>query len=214
MVMLLVRVMPTAVADIDHAKQLRGRGEVLIVACGYSMTLYAAGFGPRALARPRCTRVPGTAPARPPGPNGVCEIQDCYALIHGPRLPRRSCRPLRSAIVMVDEQLNGEQVDDQRRETMTATAMQVLSPGASLTAREVPLRSPSAGHVRLEVAAAGMCGNDIGTAAAGGTDGAPATPGHEIAGTIAQIGAGVKGFDPGDRVAVGWFGGSCGQCRR
>lgn len=115
---------------------------------------------------------------------------------------------------MVDEQLNGEQVDDQRRETMTATAMQVLSPGASLTAREVPLRSPSAGHVRLEVAAAGMCGNDIGTAAAGGTDGAPATPGHEIAGTIAQIGAGVKGFDPGDRVAVGWFGGSCGQCRR
>src|SRR5699024_406578 len=65
MVMLLVRVMPTAVADIDHAKQLRGRGEVLIVACGYSMMLYAVGFGPRALARPRCTRVPGTGGAGP-----------------------------------------------------------------------------------------------------------------------------------------------------
>src|SRR5699024_12705981 len=65
MVMLLVRVIPTAVADIDHAKRQRGRGDVLIVACGYSMMLYAVGFGPRALARPRCTRVPGTGGAGP-----------------------------------------------------------------------------------------------------------------------------------------------------
>jgi D-arabinose 1-dehydrogenase-like Zn-dependent alcohol dehydrogenase len=43
------------------------------------------------------------------------------------------------------------------------------------------------------------------------------TPGHEIAGKVAEIGDGVEGFDVGDRVAVGWFGGNCNhcdQCRR
>jgi alcohol dehydrogenase len=38
------------------------------------------------------------------------------------------------------------------------------------------------------------------------------TPGHEAAGTIAELGAGVAGFDVGDRVAVGWFGGNCNHC--
>jgi D-arabinose 1-dehydrogenase-like Zn-dependent alcohol dehydrogenase len=36
----------------------------------------------------------------------------------------------------------------------------------------------------------------------------PLTPGHEIAGTIAELGDGVEGFSVGDRVAVGWFGGT------
>jgi D-arabinose 1-dehydrogenase-like Zn-dependent alcohol dehydrogenase len=40
----------------------------------------------------------------------------------------------------------------------------------------------------------------------------PLTPGHEIAGTIAELGEGVEGFAVGDRVAVGWFGGNCNHC--
>ena len=40
----------------------------------------------------------------------------------------------------------------------------------------------------------------------------PLTLGHEIAGTIAELGDGVKGFAVGDRVAVGWFGGNCNHC--
>lgn len=36
----------------------------------------------------------------------------------------------------------------------------------------------------------------------------PLTLGHEIAGTIAEIGDGVSVFAVGDRVAVGWFGGN------
>lgn len=36
--------------------------------------------------------------------------------------------------------------------------------------------------------------------------------GHEIAGRIDAVGDGVEGWDAGDRVAVGWFGGNCGAC--
>jgi D-arabinose 1-dehydrogenase-like Zn-dependent alcohol dehydrogenase len=40
----------------------------------------------------------------------------------------------------------------------------------------------------------------------------PVTTGHEIAGRIESIGDGVAGWDVGQRVAVGWYGGSCGYC--
>ncbi|MBV9321932.1 MAG: alcohol dehydrogenase catalytic domain-containing protein, partial [Mycobacterium sp.] len=40
----------------------------------------------------------------------------------------------------------------------------------------------------------------------------PLTLGHEIAGTIADLGEDVVDFAVGDRVAVGWFGGHCNHC--
>jgi alcohol dehydrogenase len=58
-----------------------------------------------------------------------------------------------------------------------------------------------------------VCGADIGLVAARSSAyGFPVTPGHEIAGIIAELGDGVEGHAVGDRVAVGWFGGSCGHC--
>ncbi|MEV0537961.1 alcohol dehydrogenase catalytic domain-containing protein [Kitasatospora sp. NPDC050463] len=58
-----------------------------------------------------------------------------------------------------------------------------------------------------------MCNADIATAAAAGKGSSfPVTPGHEVAGAIAEIGDQVEGWAVGDRVAVGWFGGSCGHC--
>ena len=42
----------------------------------------------------------------------------------------------------------------------------------------------------------------------------PFVPGHEIVGTIASVGAQVKGLKPGQRVGVGWFTGSCMHCRQ
>jgi D-arabinose 1-dehydrogenase-like Zn-dependent alcohol dehydrogenase len=41
----------------------------------------------------------------------------------------------------------------------------------------------------------------------------PLVPGHEIAGRVDALGAGVVGWQPGQRVGVGWFGGACGHCR-
>jgi D-arabinose 1-dehydrogenase-like Zn-dependent alcohol dehydrogenase len=40
----------------------------------------------------------------------------------------------------------------------------------------------------------------------------PRVPGHEIAGVVDAVGEGVEDIKPGDRVGVGWFGGSCFRC--
>jgi D-arabinose 1-dehydrogenase-like Zn-dependent alcohol dehydrogenase len=39
----------------------------------------------------------------------------------------------------------------------------------------------------------------------------PRAPGHEIAGIIDELGAGVEGWKKGQRVGMGWDGGHCGQ---
>lgn len=100
----------------------------------------------------------------------------------------------------------------------THLAVHVPSAGADFELSQVDTASPGRDHVRLDLAACGVCGTD-----AAFVNGAfpglswPLTPGHEIAGTVAEVGDGVDGFAMGDRVAVGWFGGACyacTQCRR
>ncbi|MFE4081003.1 alcohol dehydrogenase catalytic domain-containing protein [Paenarthrobacter sp. YIM B13468] len=91
--------------------------------------------------------------------------------------------------------------------------MQVTRPGEPLRLVHVIAPATPFGHVRIDVAASGICYADLSTARASGKNTVfPVTPGHEVAGTIAEIGEGVTGRALGDRVAVGWFGGSCGQC--
>ena len=73
--------------------------------------------------------------------------------------------------------------------------------------------TPSSGHVRIDVRASGICGADLaGLRAADPTARSTRVPGHEIAGVVSEVGPSVEGWVPGDRVAVGWFGGSCGVC--
>lgn len=95
----------------------------------------------------------------------------------------------------------------------THKAVHVASPGAALTLVDVETTSPPRDHVRIKVAAAGVCGTDH-AFVTGGMPGLtwPITPGHEIAGTVAEIGDGVQDFAVGDRVEVGWFGGNCNRC--
>lgn len=95
----------------------------------------------------------------------------------------------------------------------THKAVQVPEANAALTVVDVDTPSPSAGHVRIDVAACGVCGTDR-EFHAGHFPGLqwPLTLGHEIAGTIAEVGDGVEDFAAGDRVAVGWFGGNCNRC--
>jgi len=78
---------------------------------------------------------------------------------------------------------------------------------------QVETLPPGPGHVRIDVAACGVCGTDR-AIVNGMFPGVsfPLTPGHEIAGTVAELGEGVDGFSVGDRVAVGWFGGNCNHC--
>lgn len=73
--------------------------------------------------------------------------------------------------------------------------------------------TPPPDHVRIVVHACGVCGTDREFVHGGFPNMKwPLTPGHEIAGTIAELGDGVEGFTVGDRVAVGWFGGNCNHC--
>src|SRR6195952_770002 len=95
----------------------------------------------------------------------------------------------------------------------THKAVQVASANEPLTVVDVETTSPPRDHVRIAVAACGVCGTDH-AFVSGGFPGLtwPVTPGHEIAGTVAEIGDGVQDFGVGDRVAVGWFGGNCNRC--
>jgi D-arabinose 1-dehydrogenase-like Zn-dependent alcohol dehydrogenase len=95
----------------------------------------------------------------------------------------------------------------------TMRAMQVAEKGGDfeLVEREVP--SPGRGEVLVRVHACGVCHSDM-LAKEGAFPGVPfpIVPGHEVAGEIAEIGEGVNGWEQGQRVGVGWFGGNCGWC--
>lgn len=95
----------------------------------------------------------------------------------------------------------------------THRAAQIQSPGAPLEVVDVETAQPARDEVRVAVSACGVCGTDRALA----NDGFPnitwpLTLGHEIAGTIVELGADVVGFAVGDRVAIGWFGGHCNHC--
>ncbi len=98
----------------------------------------------------------------------------------------------------------------------THKAVHVAAANEPLVLTDVETASPPADHVRIAVSACGVCGTDHGFVAGGFPDMTwPVTLGHEIAGTIAELGQGVEGvgdFAVGDRVAVGWFGGNCNRC--
>lgn len=95
----------------------------------------------------------------------------------------------------------------------THRAVHVNAPGQGLDLVDVETQSPPPNHVRIAVKACGVCGTDHAIVNGGFPNlNWPVTPGHELAGTIAEIGSGVEGFSVGDRVATGWFGGNCGHC--
>lgn len=71
----------------------------------------------------------------------------------------------------------------------------------------VPVPACGPGEVLVRIAACGVCGSDLGYIAQGGLGGVeplrePLPIGHECAGTVVAVGAGVEGIAPGLRVAV------------
>jgi alcohol dehydrogenase len=95
----------------------------------------------------------------------------------------------------------------------TMQAVQVSEVNAPLRVVDLPEPSPGPGQVRIAVEACGVCRTD-GDMVQGlfGDQPFPLTPGHEIAGRIDMLGDGVEGWELGERVAVGWFGGNDGTC--
>lgn len=79
------------------------------------------------------------------------------------------------------------------------------TPGGGAEIVDVDVRDPGRGEVQVEVAACGICSWDIQTFRAGGDSAYAAPPGHEGVGYVAKLGAGVTGFEVGERVVGGGF---------
>ncbi|MEI7626304.1 MAG: zinc-dependent alcohol dehydrogenase family protein [Actinomycetota bacterium] len=77
--------------------------------------------------------------------------------------------------------------------------------------RELQLDEPGDGEVTVKIHAAGLCHSDLSVINGDRPRPVPIVLGHEAAGEITQLGAGVSGFEVGDRVVLA-FVPSCGEC--
>src|SRR3954447_2291324 len=84
--------------------------------------------------------------------------------------------------------------------------------GGPLTVRDLPSPDPPPDGVVVRVAASGLCRSDWHGWQGHDPDVVlPHVPGHELAGTVAEVGAGVRRWRVGDRVTVP-FVNACGRC--
>lgn len=72
------------------------------------------------------------------------------------------------------------------------------------------------GKVRLRIRATGLCHSDLSAMSGVLPQPVPFVPGHEGAGEVVEVGDGVTGLSPGDRVLVCWLPacGDCPSCKR
>lgn len=91
--------------------------------------------------------------------------------------------------------------------------MLLEKPGQPLRLAEVPIPLPTTGKIQIKIHACGVCRTDLHI-----VDGElpnpllPLIPGHQIVGTVTQLGEGVTEFQVGERVGVAWLQGSCQHC--
>jgi S-(hydroxymethyl)glutathione dehydrogenase/alcohol dehydrogenase len=83
--------------------------------------------------------------------------------------------------------------------------------GAPLAIEEVTIGPPGPGEVAVSVEACAVCHSDIAYADGAWSGALPAVYGHEAAGRVTALGAGVRGFAEGDRVLVTLIR-ACGTC--
>ncbi|EIV92288.1 NAD(P)-dependent alcohol dehydrogenase [Frankia sp. QA3] len=95
----------------------------------------------------------------------------------------------------------------------TTAALVVPTPGAKFERSTVERRELRDRDVLIDIKYAGICHSDIHQAREEWGRGTfPLVPGHEIAGVVAAVGPGVTKYAVGDRVGVGCFVDSCGEC--
>ncbi|WP_148613427.1 NAD(P)-dependent alcohol dehydrogenase [Nocardioides rubriscoriae] len=97
--------------------------------------------------------------------------------------------------------------------TTTVTALSVPEAGAAFETVDLERRDLRPDDVRIDVSWAGICHSDIHQARDEWGQGIyPMTPGHEIVGTVAEVGSTVTDHAVGDRVGVGCFVDACLEC--
>lgn len=97
--------------------------------------------------------------------------------------------------------------------TFTTEAIVAPSAGALFVTRTIEHRDLRDDDIVIDIAFAGICHSDIHQVREEwGSAIFPMVPGHEIAGTVAAVGAAVTKHKIGDRVGVGCMVDSCGEC--
>ena len=96
--------------------------------------------------------------------------------------------------------------------TETMLAAVLPEPGSRLVVERVRKPQPRRGEVLVQVAACGVCHTDLHVIKGEVAFPTPAVLGHEISGTVVELGEGVEGPAVGTRV-VGTFIMPCGSCR-
>ncbi len=94
---------------------------------------------------------------------------------------------------------------------MKSRAAILFEAGQKLEVREVEVRDPGPGEVRVQMVAGGVCHSDLHVMTGHLKAPLPAILGHEGAGIVADVGAGVTSVRPGDHVIPLWRL-SCGEC--
>ncbi|MDQ3113668.1 MAG: S-(hydroxymethyl)mycothiol dehydrogenase [Actinomycetota bacterium] len=91
-----------------------------------------------------------------------------------------------------------------------------MTKGAPVTLETVVVPDPGAGEALVAIQACGVCHTDLHYREGGINDDFPFLLGHEAAGVVEAIGAGVTGLEPGDYVILNWRAvcGDCRACRR
>jgi len=100
---------------------------------------------------------------------------------------------------------------------VTAVLAAVLpATGAPLEVTEVELAPPGPGEVLVRLYASGVCHSDLNAMDGTAETRCPAVLGHEGAGVVEAVGAGVRTVAAGDHVALSWMPacGSCEECTR
>lgn len=92
----------------------------------------------------------------------------------------------------------------------TVTAAVATAPKAPFEIRELQLDDPQPGEVQVRIVASGVCHTDAIVRDQWYPTPLPAVLGHEGAGIVARVGAGVASVQPGDRVVLAPA--SCGVC--
>ncbi|MBG0820894.1 S-(hydroxymethyl)mycothiol dehydrogenase [Planomonospora sp. ID91781] len=84
--------------------------------------------------------------------------------------------------------------------------------GQEVSLETITVPDPGPGEAVVNVQACGVCHTDLHYREGGINDEFPFLLGHEAAGTVEAVGAGVTGLEPGDHVILNWRA-VCGQCR-
>ncbi|MEK4423536.1 zinc-dependent alcohol dehydrogenase family protein [Solibacillus sp. FSL K6-1523] len=93
----------------------------------------------------------------------------------------------------------------------TSGATQPYAQSRPIHIEEIELDGPQEGEVLIQIMAASLCHSDLSVINGSRPRPLPMALGHEAAGVVKEVGAGVEGFEPGDKV-ICVFVPSCGQC--